>query len=291
MQVLSLRAPASCMLEGEELDDFSGENFFEPAARQSRAVMPSSVSLTTEQVYQYDWSRFSKWCIENEEQELPAHPKALSRFLQSEKAAGSGMATLNRRIAAISYMHRNNDLPSPLSHEDAALIRAIVAPPKAATRRRLVKKPAIQTWQEIVAAIGDEKPEDLRDRALLSLHVSGAFRLVELARLAFGQVRFDRSSAQIHLGRFRSHTARGSSAITLMDDQHLSPVSHLRCWMDACPLHTGSLFRHTADHRITDQPLSEAEIAAIITDRAKALGYAVKKPDGGGLFKIRPAMA
>lgn len=273
------------------MNDFSRENLFEPSEQQSRAAVPSSISLTTEQVYQYDWSRFSKWCVDNEEQELPAHPKALSRFLESEKAAGSGLATLNRRIAAISYMHRTNDLPSPLSHADAALIRAIVAPPKSTTRRRQLQRPAIQTWQEIVAAISDEKPEDLRDRALLSLHVSGAFRLVELARLAFGQIRFDRSSAQIHLGRFRSHTARGSSAITLMDDQHLTPVSHLRSWMDTCPHHTGSVFRHTAAHRITEEALSEAEIATIITERAASLGHAVKKPDGGGLFQIRPVMA
>jgi site-specific recombinase XerC len=138
-----------------------------------------------------------------------------------------------------------------------------------------------------VEAIGEDAPEDLRDRALLSLHVSGAFRLVELARLSFAQVRFDRSSAQIHLGRFRSHTARGSSAITIMDDQLLNPVSHLRRWMEACPEQTGSLFRHAGQGRITDQALTESEIAAIIGRRANTCGYDAKAPDGGGLFQIK----
>ncbi|MCB8879594.1 hypothetical protein ACELLULO517_05060 [Acidisoma cellulosilytica] len=273
------------------MNNFTRDMFFTATEGRTRAEGSSSIGAATEQAYQHDWMRFSQWCAENHESELPAHPRSVSLFLASEKGTGAGLATLNRRIAAISYMHRNNDLPSPMIHEEAPLIRAMIARPKVTTVRRIVQRPSIHIWQEIVEAIGEDAPEDLRDRAILSLHVSGAFRLLELARLAFPQVRFDRSSAQIHLGRFRSHTARGSSAITIMDDQLLNPVSHLRRWMDACPTQSGSLFRHAGDGRITDKPLTESEIAAIITGRANASGYDAKPPEGGGLFQVRQVAA
>ncbi|MCB8877234.1 tyrosine-type recombinase/integrase [Acidisoma silvae] len=271
----------------DELNGFTRNDFFEPPHRPHRAEGAPAIGAATEQAYQHDWMRFSQWCAEHDVSELPAHPQAVASFLESEKGTGAGIATLNRRIAAISYMHRSNQLPSPMTHEEASVIRAMIARPKVPTVRRTVQRPSIQIWQEIVEAIGEDTPLELRDRALISLHVSGAFRLIELARLSYAQVRFDRSSAQIHLGRFRSHTARGSSAITIMDDQLLNPVSHLRRWMDACPTPNGSLFRQADGGRISDQPLAESEIALIIAGRAGFCGYDAKAPDGGGLFQIR----
>lgn len=273
------------------MNNFTRDTFFIATEGFTPSDNAASIGAATEQAYQYDWTRFSSWCARHNEIELPAHPRAVSLFLESEKGAGAGLATLNRRIAAISYMHRNNDLPSPMAHEEAPLIRAMVARPKVPTTRRVVQRPGVRIWQEIVEAIGEDGPEDLRDRALVALHVSGAFRLIELARLTFPQVRFDRSSAQIHLGRFRSHTARGSSAITIMDDQLLNPVSHLRRWMDACPAQIGSLFRHAADNRITNDAMSEGEIADVIARRAAESGYEAKAPEGGGLFQIRAVAA
>lgn len=266
------------------MNNYVRDTFF--AAVQGRVIGEESTSirLSTEQAYQHDWFRFSQWCLDNDQDELPAHPKTLSLFLKSEQDAGAGTATLNRRVAAISYMHRNADLPSPLAHDEAQLIREVLTRPKARPRRG-VQKPSIRLWRDVLEAIPASDLEGLRDRALLSLHVSAAFRLAELARLSAGQVRFDRSSAQIHLGRFRSHTARGASAITLTDDTHLVPVSRLRRWMAASEAADGALFLCCDGDRVTGQPLSEDEIAAIMAARVTATGYLAKGVKSG-LFQV-----
>ncbi len=240
----------------------------------------TSVCLSTEQAYQNDWLRFSQWCLDNDREELPAHPKTVSLFVRSEQEAGVGMATLNRRVAAISYMHRNADLPSPLAHDEAQLIREVLSRPKGRPRRG-TQKPSIRIWRDVFEAIPASDLEGLRDRALLSLHVSAAFRLAELSRLSAGQIRFDRSSAQIQLGRFRSHTARGASAITITDDTHFLPVLHLRRWMEASEPEERMLFLQCNGDRVTGQSLSEDEIAAIMAARVTATGYLAKGVKSG----------
>lgn len=272
------------------MNKYARESFLAPLEEHALNEMSSSVSSATEQAYQHDWNRFSRWCLANDVSELPAHPKTVAAFLEGEQAAGAGPATLNRRVAAISYMHRNASLVPPLAHAEADLIRAALLRPKAAAPRRAAKRPGVENWRAVMDAVTGQEADALRDRALIALHVSAAFRLLELARLTVGQVRLDRNSAQIHLGRFRSHTARGSSAITVMDDMALAPVSHLRLWMEAGGSRQGSLFHRCSAQGLEDQPLSEAEIGAIMAARARAAGYALRRA-AGGLFQPEPLMA
>ncbi len=262
------------------MNNYLRDTFFVAAHGRIIGDESTSVCFTTEQVYQRDWLRFSQWCLDRNLDELPAHPHTVSLFLGSEQEAGAAVATLNRRVAAISYMHRNAGLPSPLAHQEAQLIREVLSRPKA-RRRRGAQKPAIRIWHDVLEAIPESDLEGLRDRALLSLHAAAAFRLMELSRLSAGQVRFDRFSAQINLGRFRSHTARGVSAITITDDTHLLPALHLRRWMDASAAEERLLFVQCSGDQLTGQPLSEDEIAAIMAARVTAAGYLAKGVKSG----------
>lgn len=259
-----------------------------PGRPQGEAL--SSVSLTTEQAYQYDWLRFSQWCLDHDRGELPAHPETVALFLHAEKAAGCSMATLNRRVAAISYLHRAAGLPTPLAHGEAQIIRDSLVRPSGVRARRGARKRTADLWQEVLAATPETGLQGLRDRALIALHVSAAFRLLELTRLTVAQIRLDRASAQINLGRFRSHTARGSSAITVIDDVPITPVSHLRAWMEASDALTGQLFRHCAAAGVTDQGLTEDEIAAIMLARITAAGHLARR-SAGGLIQLREGSA
>lgn len=271
------------------LDQYVRDSFPTVLPGRPRGEEFSSVSLTTEQAYMHDWGRFTQWCLAHGSAELPAHPRAVLSFLESEKRAGAGMATLNRRVAAINYMHRNIGMPSPLAHEDAQVIRDLLVRPSGLRPRRTPRKRSVDLWQEVLEAIPQSDRRGLRDRALIALHVSAAFRLLELSRLTIGQVRLDRASAQINLGRFRSHTARGSSAITVIDDAPITPVSQLRIWMEACGALSGPLFRRLAEEGVTDQGLTEDEIAAVMTTRILAAGHQPRR-GAGGLIQLREGM-
>ncbi|GAB0115409.1 hypothetical protein AcidC75_29330 [Acidisoma sp. C75] len=241
----------------------------------------SSVSSSTEQIYQYDWLRFGQWCAENRRPELPAHPVDIAHFLKWEMDAGSGVATLNRRVSAISYMHRKAGVPPPLAHHEAKAIRELLLRPPSQAPRRSRTKRTVDLWQEVLEQTAEDDVTALRDRALIALHAAAAFRLLELARLTPAQVRLERSSALIQLGRFRSHTARGASVITLIDDRPLTPVSHLRLWIEAAGPTSGALFRHCADEEVTAEPLVSEEIADIMRRRIIAAGHSAKHTAGG----------
>ena len=263
------------------MNHYAREAFFTTLPGRPRGEDLSTVSQTTEQAYQYDWLRFSQWCLQHDHLELPAHPATVAHFLHGETAAGAGMATLNRRVAAISYMHRNAGLPTPLAHGDAQIIRDSLVRPSSLRTPRGPRRRSSDLWHAVLQATPETELDGLRDRALIALHVSAAFRLLELARLTVGQIRLDRASAQINLGRFRSHTARGSSAITVIDDAPLTPVSHLRAWMEASEALSGPLFRHCAEEAVTDQGLDEDEVARIMAARISAAGHLPRRSPGG----------
>jgi integrase len=273
-------------MESGVLNHYARDTLFTAIPDRPHGQDFSSVSLSTERTYQYDWLRFCQWCLDHDRVELPAHPATVASFLQGEKETGAGMATLNRRVAAISYMHRNAGLPTPLSHGDAQIIRDFLVRPSARRPRRGAQRRSVDLWHEVLDRTAETELESLRDRALIALHVSAAFRLLELSRLTVGQIRLDRASAQINLGRFRSHTARGSSAITVIDDAPLTPVSHLRAWMETSEALTGQLFRRCTDEAATDEGLGEEEIAGIMTARITAAGHLARRV-AGGLIQVR----
>jgi hypothetical protein len=67
-------------------------------ARHSRAP-------ATESAYASDWADFSAWCNSAERIALPAEPVTIGAYL-SDRSGILKVSTLNRRLAAITAMHR-----------------------------------------------------------------------------------------------------------------------------------------------------------------------------------------
>ena len=149
-----------------------------PEVQLARAFMQASWSPAAIRAYASDWRRFLAWCAERSLPPLSAHPGSGALFLTAETKAEAKSATVTRRAAAIRYMHEIQRPASPTADPE---VEAVMA----GFRRRIgtrAEQKAPATVGRLVAML-DHCPDTLagkRDRVLLALGFSGAFRRSEL---------------------------------------------------------------------------------------------------------------
>ena len=83
----------------------------------------SSRSAATERAYRSDWADFWNWCGRAGLSPLPASPATVGAYL-SARATELKVATLNRRIAAITVAHRTAGLGLDGGHPTIARVLA-----------------------------------------------------------------------------------------------------------------------------------------------------------------------
>jgi hypothetical protein len=121
-------------------------------------------TATTLKLYAGDWTRFVAWCREQGCPALPASSETLATYLLAVAPVLS-RGSLGRRRAAISTMHRQAGLPTPLLDRDSHnALRAAAKPKQAGLRSRPTTAGLVR--------MASSCPRDLaglRDRALLLL--------------------------------------------------------------------------------------------------------------------------
>src|SRR5882672_5052088 len=135
---------------------------------------------STRKAYGTDFRIFKAWCEAKGAQALPAAPETVAAYLASQ-AGTSKASTLGRRVAAIRYAHKLAGLALPTDAEGVkATMRGIRRTFGSAKNK---KAPAIAAKMKSMVATAPEGLAGLRDRALLLLGFSGAFRRSELVAL------------------------------------------------------------------------------------------------------------
>jgi integrase len=253
--------------------------FLPPIASRPRGTdaLPPIEPLT-EQAYLYDWSRFTAWCIRHAVAAMPAHPGVVARFLLSESHHAYGVVTVGRRLAAIGYMHKVHHGLPPLCHPEADILVNAIAEIRENSRRKPMRKPNGAALRDVVRAISGASLEDTRDRALLALRASCAFRTPELTRLSLSQIARHNNQIHIRLGRFKANTARGLSTLTISEGQALRPVGLLECWLRESGVREGTVFRRISNGTATTEPMTEAMVSDVIAHRIRAAGYEARVP-------------
>jgi hypothetical protein len=74
----------------------------------------------TRKAYLSDFAHFADWCAYRGLDALPAQPEAvwlyLTALVEADNAAGYRVATLERRLSAIKWVHEAHGHPTPTSH-------------------------------------------------------------------------------------------------------------------------------------------------------------------------------
>jgi site-specific recombinase XerD len=222
---------------------------------------------------------------------LPAEPTTVGAYL-ADRADRLKVATLNRRIAAITAAHRMAGQGFDGGHP--AIERVL-----AGIRRRYGTRPAAKTallteeLRRIVRAL-PASVAGLRDKAVLLVGFAGAFRRSELVAIDLGDVRVSEAGLVITIRRSKTDQEGAGREVGIprsrksqVKSSGTCPVAALEAWLQETakflnPDDTSPVFR-AIDHGRLAERLSGQAVAEIVKRAAQRVGLDPKKFAGHSL--------
>lgn len=245
---------------------------------------------STRRAYADDFSNFADWCATVARPALPASDEAVCLYVTAlvagTNAAGYSVATLERRLAAITYVHEVNGFGvSPTRH---VKVRELMASIRLTYGRAQDKRDPLSTAQlaAMVVALDLGTLAGKRDRALLSVGYVGAFRRSELAGLTTSQLARRADGYLVVLGRTGpDHHGEGRVVgLPAFTGSPLCPVAALDGWLEAAAITEGPLFRKVTRYQtISTAAISPASVALIVKRCALAAGIPPQRLAGHSL--------
>lgn len=225
-----------------------------------------SLAENTRAAYLSDLAHFESWGGR-----IPASPETIAEYLVAH-ADTLSVATLNRRLAALSKVHRSRGFSNPTSVEVVkATLRGLKRIKGTAQRQAA---PLIKEDLFLVLEATGARLKDVRDRALLLLGFAGGFRRSELIGLNCDDVVLVRQGLEITLGRSKTDQNGEGRKIGIPHGRgRWCPVVALEQWLAVSGLTEGPLFRPIDRHqRVGAKRLSGEAVCLIVRERVRAAG-------------------
>jgi integrase len=255
---------------------------------QAEEFMLHARAENTHRAYRFEWHHFQLWCAQRNVLAGPARPQTLALYLTALSGTHK-VSTLTRRLSAIGQAHQSAGFSSPTEDPGVRLLMAGI-------RRQLgtassAKRPVlVADLQAMLGALPD-KLIGLRDRAILLLGFSGAFRRSELVALNKEDLQETTDGLVVTLRRSKTdQEAEGRKvAIPRGREAGTCPVRTLSAWLAAAGIAAGPLFRRVNRHGlILPQRLSGEGVAIVVKRWAAAAGYA---PEEFARHSLRAGLA
>ncbi|GAB7189605.1 site-specific integrase [Kineococcus sp. NUM-3379] len=240
-------------------------------------------SATTWRAYGSDLAHFATWCEAEGLTPLPAEPSTVTGYLLA-CCEELSLATLQRRLAALSVAHRVLGVPSPTETQSVRLtwagMRRTLGPVSPVRR---VDPIVTSVLADIVAPLQDSTI-DHRDRAILVVGFAGALRRSELSALDAGDVQVGEEGLRL---RVRGPVAQageddpadgrdGGREVLLPHGSRRStcPVRSWQAWVAAAGIESGPAFRSMTKGGagLKARRISGQSIARMIKRRAEEAG-------------------
>ena len=225
-----------------------------------------SISDSTRRAYVSDLRQFEAWGGV-----VPCMPELIASYL-ADRAGHLSIATLCRRLAAISTAHEAKGLPNPIPTPlvRAALrgIRRVHGVPQHQAAPLLV-----EDLLRLMPLLGDST-KDVRDRALLLMGFAGGFRRSELVALRVDEVETVRQGLKVQISRAKTDQMGIGRQIGIPFARgRFCPVKSLETWLSKLPIADGLIFRALDRHgHIVADQLSTEAVSQIVKDRAAQIG-------------------
>lgn len=204
---------------------------------------------------------------------LPATERMVALYL-AKQADTLKVATLQRRLAALQWAHRERRLRSPVG---TPLVRATMLGIRRAkgTRQRqaaAIGKPLFTRM--LIAAGRQARQTALRDRALLLVGFCGAFRRAELVALDVADVQPAKAGLHVLLKRSKTdQTAAGRVVLLAHGRGRYCPVRALSAWLRVAGIIDGAVFRRMrAGDVVTARRLGAQSVALVVKRLVTAAG-------------------
>ena len=231
-------------------------------AESARRFAEAARSDATLRAYRSDWADFAAWCADRQLAAMPAAPKTVALYVASRAEAGPEgddgrptaplkVATLERRMAAISQAHKLVGVESPAlrSREPLHSVWAGVTRTLGTAREKVA--PALAADVVAMAGACDEGvrlaeafPDDAtpgaalrarRDKALLLLGFAAALRRSELAAVRTEHLSFTPDGLRLLIPKSKSDQEGAGQVVGVAygDRAETCPVRAVRSYVAA----------------------------------------------------------
>ena len=246
----------------------------------------------TTRAYASDLEDFRHWCERYDRDWLPAKPKTIGLYLGA-RADELSLSSLERRLAAIASLHKEEGYESPASVAEGPLRKIWKGIVREKTRQQDGAPPLmVEDLRAIIEHLpryteGDAGPTGeltltaLRDRALLLVGWTGALRRSELVALTTNDIQFiDGQGVNIYIRRAKSDQ-EGEGLVKGLpygSNKDTCPVTALRKWLQAADREVdgsfeGDIFRRFyRGESIGDSAMTGQYVSTVLKRHAERAG-------------------
>jgi integrase len=229
-------------------------------------LVRESLAHNTRAAYLSDLAHFENWGGR-----IPAEPETVAAYLATHADVLS-VATLNRRLAALSKVHRSHGMTNPTSSELVKSVLRGLKRLKGTAQRHAT--PLLK--EDLILALDatGEGLRDLRDRALLLIGFAGGFRRSELVGLTCGDVERVRQGMILTPRRSKTdQTGEGRKIGIPLARGRWCPVGAFEQWLAMSGIVDEALFRPVDRHgRMQAKPLSAEAVCLVVKERVRRVG-------------------
>jgi site-specific recombinase XerD len=223
--------------------------------------------------YRSSFRQFEAWCQASFLCALPAASETIARYL-SEQAGRLKCGTLEHHLAAISKAHKTAGLPSPI-RENVLIGETLKGIKRVHGTAQTQKAPILTEDLRLMLRVTPKTLLGVRDRALLLVGFTGAFRRSELVALSVDDLHFSAEGVLITLRRSKTDQEGLGRRVALPFGTHAEtcPVRALQNWIAAATLSDGPVFRVMRRYgRVLADRLSDHAVALVVKRYAELAG-------------------
>ena len=222
-------------------------------------------AVNTQRAYKADLKDFNDWCETNGQIPFPVSPETLAAYV-SHLADTCKWATINRRLAAISKLHQLNNLETPTQNR---IFRIVMEGIKRTKGIRQNQAPAfkLNILKQLLRDFDTESNADLRNKALLLLGFTGAFRRSELVALNIENLDFTEDGLIVSLQKSKTNQYGDyeEKAIFYSPEAILCPIRSLKSWIQRLNKTSDALFvRVRKGDKITTDRLTDKTVNDLV---------------------------
>jgi site-specific recombinase XerD len=220
-------------------------------------------AANTQRAYKADLKDFNGWCAVNGQIPFPVSPETLAAYV-SHLADSRKWATINRRLAAISKLHQLNNLETPTQDR---IFRIVMEGIKRIKGIRQKQAPAFRLTilKQLLRDFDVELNANLRNKALILLGFTGAFRRSELVALNIQDLNFTDEGLIISLKKSKTNQYgdHEEKAIFYSPEATLCPIRNLKAWIEKLNKTSEALFVRVrkgdkvTSNRLTDKTVND----------------------------------
>ncbi|WP_412070594.1 site-specific integrase [Rubrivirga sp. IMCC43871] len=278
-------------------------------AEAARRFAEAARSEATLRAYRSDWADFSGWCAERERNPMPATAETVALYIASRAEVGPDdahgrptpllkVATLDRRLAAISQAHKMAGLESPASRSREPLhsVWAGITRTLGVAQRKVA--PALAADLVAMAQACDQDVQlaettptpgvalrARRDKALLLLGFAAALRRSELAAVRIEDLSYTPDGLRLQIPRSKSDQEGAGQVVGVAYGERAAtcPVRAVRSYVSAAGLAladqgrpsplSGPVFRKVDRWgRLAKKAIAGRTVADVVKQRAAQAG-------------------